>query len=106
MRDELLGHLLGALEPRERERLEARLREDPNLCGELETLRRGLDVLDGDPGHCEPPPGLALAIVAICAAPAAAATTANANPTGNGCTASALVIAEAVFTIALPIATA
>lgn len=40
MRDELVGYLLGALEPHEERALEARLETDAELRRELEDLRR------------------------------------------------------------------
>lgn len=59
MRENLLGHLLGALDPSERESLEAKLREKPELEEELHLLRRSLEVLEEDVRHFEPPPRLA-----------------------------------------------
>ena len=55
---DLLGYLLDALEPEERQEIEARLSRDPALQDQLALLRRGLDLLDDEP-HCEPPAGLA-----------------------------------------------
>ncbi|HEV3417144.1 MAG TPA: hypothetical protein VG056_10035, partial [Pirellulales bacterium] len=54
---DLLGYLLDALEPEEREFVEAEMERDPQLRDQLETLRRGLLVLRDEP--CEPPAGLA-----------------------------------------------
>jgi anti-sigma-K factor RskA len=59
MRQDLLGYLLGSLEPEERQRIEDRLNHDRALHEELALLRGGLDVLDDGPKHFEPPPGLA-----------------------------------------------
>jgi hypothetical protein len=58
MREQLVGYLLGALEPEEREAIEAQLLEDPELREELQLLRERLPPLeDADP--IEPPCGLA-----------------------------------------------
>jgi hypothetical protein len=57
MRDQLLGYLLDAIEPAEREEIEARLLMDAELQDDLACLRRKLAVLDDD--ECEPPSGLA-----------------------------------------------
>lgn len=57
MRDQLLGYLLDALEPAEREEVEARLFIDTALQEDLACLRRKLALLDDD--ECEPPAGLA-----------------------------------------------
>ncbi|HWB11154.1 MAG TPA: hypothetical protein VG826_18140 [Pirellulales bacterium] len=65
MRDQLLGYLLGALEPAEREEVEARLLIDAELEEDLACLRGKLDNLglasdgDGDNERCDPPAGLA-----------------------------------------------
>ncbi|HVX12591.1 MAG TPA: hypothetical protein VHC22_15525 [Pirellulales bacterium] len=67
MHDQLLGYLLGALEPSEQEEVETRLLEDAQLQDALERLREKLALLDdgcegggadGD-GYFEPPSGLA-----------------------------------------------
>ncbi|MBX3415197.1 MAG: hypothetical protein KF708_21105 [Pirellulales bacterium] len=60
MRDELLGYLLGSLEPDEVERLEEELRRNPQLQRELEVLSEALAPLSEEEDHHEPPPGLAL----------------------------------------------
>src|SRR5215469_14845201 len=62
MRDQLLGYLLGALEPAEHEEVEARLLVDAELQEDLACLRRKLAVLDDlaeDKDDCDPPAGLA-----------------------------------------------
>ncbi|MBI2823073.1 MAG: hypothetical protein HYX69_00115 [Planctomycetia bacterium] len=62
MREQLLGYLLGALEPSETALVEARLSEDPQLRRELETVRASLAPLDEAEEESEaldPPPGLA-----------------------------------------------
>lgn len=64
MREELLGYLLGALEPDEHRAIETQLRDCPELRDELETLRATLLPLEASAGTqspelCEPPPGLA-----------------------------------------------
>ncbi len=61
MREQLLGYLLGALEPAEQEVIEARLSEDPQLRRELEELRAHLapfEDTEGDEEELDPPPGL------------------------------------------------
>ena len=58
MRDQLLGYLLGALEPAEHEEVEARLFEDAQLQQELAELRHKASLLD-DGDDYEPPAGLA-----------------------------------------------
>jgi hypothetical protein len=62
MREQLLGYLLGALEPSELASVEAALDHDPELRRELEQLRASLGVLDEDAEEEEreldPPPGL------------------------------------------------
>lgn len=57
MREQLLGYLLGALEPQEQAQVAKRLLDDAELRRELEILRRGLEPLDDE--HPEPPRGLA-----------------------------------------------
>ena len=59
MRDNLLGYLLEALEPHERDAVEQSLERDPRLRAELELLDRGLEPLRADRGHLEAPHGLA-----------------------------------------------
>jgi hypothetical protein len=65
MREELLGYLLGALEPEERRELETRLETDADLRRELQELRRLLhegpeEVWDArETAEIEPPPELA-----------------------------------------------
>jgi hypothetical protein len=59
MREELLGYLLDALEPDERQVLEARLQQDPELQRDLAILRRSLGCLDHDETEPEPRCGLA-----------------------------------------------
>src|SRR5487761_1323289 len=58
MRDQLVGYLLGALEPAEHEEVEARLFEDAQLQYDLAELRRKLSLLD-DGDDYEAPSGLA-----------------------------------------------
>ena len=58
-REQLLGHLLGALDPPEQELLSARLEGDPELQRELELLRGQLAPLEAARCQPSPPPGLA-----------------------------------------------
>ncbi|HEY4308292.1 MAG TPA: hypothetical protein VGN12_02470 [Pirellulales bacterium] len=62
MREQLLGYLLGALEPSEQASVEASLAVDPELRRELEKLRSSLRALDdaaeADDEDFTPPPGL------------------------------------------------
>ena len=63
MREQLLGYLLGALEPAEQASIEAALAGDPELRRELEKLRASLcpldDAADDEEHDLAPPPGLA-----------------------------------------------
>lgn len=61
MREQLLGYLLGALEPTEHEMVEARLAEDPALQEDLIRLRDKVAPLAADDEHedYDPPAGLA-----------------------------------------------
>lgn len=59
MRDNLLGYLLEALEPSERDHVEQSLERDPRLRYELEILDRALEPLRAEQGAYEPPAGLA-----------------------------------------------
>ncbi len=56
MHEDLLGYLLGALEPHEMRRVAQWLREDPEARRELEELERSLGVLEEAYEPCEPPP--------------------------------------------------
>lgn len=62
MREQLLGYLLGALDPAEQAAVEARLAEDPALRRELEALRANLapldDSVDEEEEELDPPPDL------------------------------------------------
>lgn len=58
MRDLIIGHLLGAIDGDERERLEQALRDDPELREDFQRLQHSLRVLDPDRSHLPPPPGL------------------------------------------------
>jgi anti-sigma-K factor RskA len=64
MCEELLGYLLGALEPDEERELEARLATDPELRKQLEELRPLLRPLTAEPARIDPPAGLAARICA------------------------------------------
>jgi hypothetical protein len=59
MREDLLGYLLGAMQPDERREFERRLQTDARLREECEFLKAALDEC-GDPAHLlDPPSGLA-----------------------------------------------
>jgi hypothetical protein len=55
MRDELVGYLVGALEPHEHAAVEDQLRRDPQLHEALVEIRGYLTPLSFDGGHFEPP---------------------------------------------------
>ena len=55
MREDLIGYLLGALEPEEMQRISDLLREDPELRAELKQLERALRPLDEANDIYEPP---------------------------------------------------
>jgi hypothetical protein len=59
VREELLGHLLGALEDSEQELIENRLKGEPDLLRELAEVRRQLLPLLAIEAEAVPPPGLA-----------------------------------------------
>ena len=59
MREELVGYIMGALDERARQDLEAQLATDGNLQSELELLRESIRLLDADRQHYDPPQGLA-----------------------------------------------
>lgn len=59
MREELLGYVLGALEPEEERVVENRLEAEPELRNELETVRRLVKPLTWDDVAIEPPAALA-----------------------------------------------
>ena len=59
MREQLLGHLLGALEPDERYEVERSLSDDPQLRVQLEEMRAQLAVLEAGREPYEPPLALA-----------------------------------------------
>lgn len=59
MRENLLGYLLEALEPSERDEVEHSLENDPRLRHELELLDRSLEPLRGEKAYYDPPVGLA-----------------------------------------------
>lgn len=61
MREQLLGYLLGALDASEHEDVAARLRRDPELQAELQSLRERLSLFDNDDDEAPcAPPGLAV----------------------------------------------
>jgi hypothetical protein len=59
LREQLLGYLLGALDPNEIEVVEQLLRQRPELHRELDALREMIDPLDDLPSTEEPPQRLA-----------------------------------------------
>jgi hypothetical protein len=59
VREELLGHLLGALEDSEQELIDQRLQNEPDLLRELTQLRRQLEPLQAARCDVTPPPRLA-----------------------------------------------
>lgn len=58
MQDQLIGYLLGALEPAEQLAVERQLRDDATLRSELHLLQRMLAGFDVDRGSYDPPEGL------------------------------------------------
>lgn len=59
LREQLLGHLLGALEDSEQEVIEARLKRDPQLRREWSLVRKRLEPLEAARCDFDPPAGLA-----------------------------------------------
>ena len=59
VQEQLLGHLLGALDDSEQESVETQLQCDPQLRRELEKARRLLEPLDEAREAFTPPSGLA-----------------------------------------------
>ena len=59
MHQQLLGHLLGALDDDEHARVDARLEHDEEYCRELARWRQRLGPLEAMRPDFEPPPGLA-----------------------------------------------
>ena len=59
MKDDLVGYLLGALEPDEHERVEHHLQTSPEAREQLGILRRALSLMEADAEHHDPPFGLA-----------------------------------------------
>ncbi len=59
MRDNLIGYLLGVLDPAEAEQLESRLKQDKRLQEQLHLAGKSLWPLKLDVGDFEPPQGLA-----------------------------------------------
>src|SRR5262249_25535419 len=86
MREQLLGYLLGALEPQECEQVEEQLASDHVLQRELELLRGALEPLEMDDESFDPPHDLAadtcvsVAKQAASVAPAARAATGETSP--------------------------
>jgi hypothetical protein len=59
LQEQLLGHLLGALDPAEEEQVAARLRTDPELRRESAQVREWLEPLEAGRYDFDPPAGLA-----------------------------------------------
>ncbi len=59
MREDLVGYLIGALEPHESAAVEAQLTRDDGLRRNLELLRRSLSILESHRESFDPPGGLA-----------------------------------------------
>src|SRR5262245_7084507 len=64
MDENLIGYLLDALDPEERQALEARLADSPETRARLERLERALRPLAADRDAPAPPPGLVLRTLA------------------------------------------
>lgn len=64
MNENLVGYLLGALDPESHRQVEDRAREDPVTARQLETLRRALEPLALDREPPEPAAGLAMRTLA------------------------------------------
>src|SRR5690606_12353128 len=58
MSDDLIGYVLGAVDPAEGAAIRRRLRWDPHLAKEIQQIRDELAVLALDAEGFEPPPGL------------------------------------------------
>ena len=67
MREDLLGYLLGALDPDERCRIESELARSPQLRGELRKLRQHLEPLETLNQEVEPPEHLVEGVEALIA---------------------------------------
>jgi anti-sigma factor RsiW len=65
--ENLVGYLLGTLDPPARQRVEEKLAQDPSYRHCLEKLKTVLAPLAEDAEPPEPPPGLALRALALCA---------------------------------------
>ena len=83
MREQLLGYLLGALEPQECEQVEEHLASDRVLQQELELLRTSLEPLELDDELYVPPSGLAAETCALVAKQSQAATPASRLTSGE-----------------------
>ena len=59
MHDELIGYLLGALDDEEQKLVEEYLAAIIDARSSLQILQRGLEPLQADDGHLDPPAGLA-----------------------------------------------
>jgi hypothetical protein len=85
MEELLLGYLLGALDETSRQRVEARLRSDPEARACLERIRQALEPLDADRADPQPPPNLAANTLAFVAnhAPQGLPTAPAPRPSGG-----------------------
>lgn len=80
LQEQLLGHLLGALEESEEEQVAARLKRDAELRRELARVRGRLDVLDSGRYDFLPPPGLAERTCRVVASQAESSAAARRRP--------------------------
>jgi hypothetical protein len=96
MRDELVGYVIGALEPQEKAAFEAQLSRDPGLQRELTIVRRSLLLLECDREHFDPPGELAQRTCQFVAMQAST-TIAPAAPSASRWRMADLVVAAGIF---------
>ena len=77
VQEQLLGHLLGAIEQSEEAQLSARLQSDPELRRELSRVRKRLELLESGRYEFAPPTGLAERTCRVVAARAASLAVAH-----------------------------
>ena len=80
LQEQLLGHLLGALEDSEEEQVAARLKSDAGLRRELGRVRGRLEVLESGRYDFLPPPGLAERTCRVVASQAESSAAAQRRP--------------------------